>query len=111
MERRDKYVYGILGALAFGTLLYLLVLGLTGTIDLIGGLVSAAGWNLVDGIHVHKSFFGYLALVAGLYLFITYDCTKERYLMWAGLFLVLVGAIIVSFDYAMFGVVLPIDLV
>lgn len=111
LERTDKIVYGILGGLILGTLLYIVVLGLTGAIDILGGAVSAAGWNVVDGIHIHKSFFGLLAMIAGLYMFVTWDCSKDRWISWLGLFIMTVGVIIVSFDYAVWGVTLPITLV
>jgi hypothetical protein len=109
MDRDEKFVYGILGAIGIGILVYIVVLGITGAVDLIGGAATANGWNIIDGLHIHKSFFGLLAIIAGLYIFeksITLE--RDKKYLWFALSLALIGVIIVSFDYAVFGVILPI---
>lgn len=116
MEHVDKIVMTIVGCLGLGLLFIIIVLGLCGAIDLVGGFVSAKGWNVFTfgaySIHIHKTLFGYLAIIAGSYLLYAYDC-KYNGLEWkfGSLFLVIAGALIISYDLFVFGVWIPAELV
>jgi hypothetical protein len=72
----------------------------------IGDFVSANGYNIIDGIHIHKTLFGYLAILGGVYIW--YDRKEWD---WLSLGLILIGTIIVLYDVLVWSMPWPITLV
>ena len=72
------------------SLLIIITVIVTGTI---GNFVSGEGWNIFDGVHIHKVLIAWLIIGAGLGLIY-----ERKELDWVSIALIIIGSVIWLYD-------------
>lgn len=108
---RNRLVYSILLAIGGGIALFTLIISLLAGIDWLGAWVSAQGFNVIQGIHIHKTAFGLIMVIGSVFSISQYDCNSRKDYLWLSLLVLIVGVLIIAYDWLLYGVWLPVELV
>jgi hypothetical protein len=115
LSKMEIALRGLGIVLVVGLVFYLATIGITGIIANIGAYITQSGLNvyyLGNGVyvHIHKSLVGLGLIIGSLYGLHVFDNgSHERLEKWMLYVLLLIGILIVAYDYTAFGVILPID--